>query len=184
VEELRLALEVAHSLGHYADVPFRNVDVVHGNVGNLGVGGSNHGGDTVGARYTPSNIYNYSSVSFIPIGEVNYSSKVVVETKVSMLPGSTVPAMSRVVEDTLAFLKSHPESTFPALEEMPIIAVPAANVEMLEVADSMKMLSATSVTGGALNFANDTSKKSAIHQRNLQRGSLGQGKVVKNKVAK
>ena len=44
-----------------------------------------------------------SNVSYNPIGEVNKSPEVVVETTMDMLHGSTVPAMSRVAEDTLTF---------------------------------------------------------------------------------
>jgi len=46
---------------------------------------------------------------------------------------------------------------------MPKVAVPTTNVEMLVVTDSMKMLSATTVTGGALMLQLITSKKS-IHR--------------------
>lgn len=76
-----------------------------------------------------------------------------------MLPGSTVPAMSREVKDTLAFLKSLPKFTFPAMEVMPKRAVPASNVEMLEVADAMKTLSTTSVTAKAVNVVTTNIKK-------------------------
>jgi hypothetical protein len=68
-EELWLALDIAYQSGHYADVPWGNVEVVHGNVGDPGVGGSDNGGDADGGQHTPSNIYNYPSVSFNPIGD-------------------------------------------------------------------------------------------------------------------
>jgi hypothetical protein len=68
-EELRLALENAQQSGHYDEVLFENQEVVKGSVGNQNVGGSNHSGDADGGRYTPSNLYDYSNVSFNPIGK-------------------------------------------------------------------------------------------------------------------
>jgi hypothetical protein len=68
-----------------------------------------------------------------------------------LLPGSTVPAVSRTLEDPFAFLISHTESTFPSRDITTKGDVPVPNVEMLEVADSLKMLSAITVTAGVIN---------------------------------
>jgi hypothetical protein len=90
-----------------------------------------------GGRYTPSNVYNYSTLTFTPIGVGINSQDVVVETTMNLLPGSTVPAVSRMLDNPIEFLKIHCESTFPSKGDLP-----SPNVEMLEVALSIKMLSA------------------------------------------
>jgi hypothetical protein len=76
----------------------------------------------------------------------------------NMFPGSTVPAVSRMLENTLAFLSSHPGNTFPSIKVTLKGDVPITNVEMLE-ADSMKILSATTALGGAINVATDDVQK-------------------------
>jgi hypothetical protein len=48
----------------------------------------------------------------------------------NMLPGSTVPVMSRTVDDTLAFLSTCPESISPSIEVTPKGDVPATNAQM------------------------------------------------------
>jgi hypothetical protein len=127
-EELRLALEVAQQSGHYDDDTIENQDVVEGRLGDQNVEGSDRGGDADGGRYTPSNVYDYCNLSFTPIGVVTNSQDVVVETTMNLLPGSTVTAVSQMLDNPLAFLKSHTESTFPSSDVTPKGDVPVPNV--------------------------------------------------------
>jgi hypothetical protein len=65
---------------------------------------------------------------------------VVVDTAMNLLPGSTVPAVSQMLDKPLEFLKINSRSSFPSKGDLP-----SPNVEMLEMASSMKMLSANTV---------------------------------------
>ncbi|MFN9980641.1 MAG: hypothetical protein ACK53Y_12025, partial [bacterium] len=124
-EELRLALEVAQQSGHYGEAPLGGEEVVKA-VWEIKMlkAASDCGGDADGGRYTPSNVYDYCNLSFTPIGVVTNSQDVVVETTMNLLPGSTVTAVSQMLDNPLAFLKSHAESTFPSSDVTPKGDVP------------------------------------------------------------
>jgi hypothetical protein len=64
----------------------------------------------------------------------------------NLLPGSTVPAVSQTLDNPFEFSKIHCESTFPSKGDLP-----SPNVEMLEVASSIKMLLANTVNAGAIS---------------------------------
>jgi hypothetical protein len=63
---------------------------------------------------------------------------------------------------------------------IPETSLPDANVEIMEVADAIKLLSGSTVPAVGGNIGTIETKKLAIHQRNLQWGGLGQWKVEKN----
>jgi hypothetical protein len=116
----------------------------------------------------------------VVIGVGTNSQDVVVETTVNLLPGSTVPAVSQTLDKPLEFLKIHSESTFPSKGDLS-----SPNVKMLEVASSMKMLSANTVNAGVISVT--TVKKNikmAIHRRKLHLEGLGQRKLLKSKIGK
>jgi hypothetical protein len=124
-EELRLALEVAQQTGCYDDVAMEHQEVVESKLGDQNVERSDGGEDVDGGWYTPSTAYKYSTVTFTPIGLGTNSHDVVVETAMNLLPGSTVPAVSQMLDKPLEFLKIHSKSSYPSKGDLP-----SPNVEM------------------------------------------------------
>jgi hypothetical protein len=105
-EELRLALEVAQQTGCYDDVAMEHQEVVESKLGDQNVERSDGGEDVDGGWYTPSTAYKYSTVTFTPIGLGTNSHDVVVETAMNLLPGSTVPAVSQMLDKPLEFFEN------------------------------------------------------------------------------